>query len=141
MEIRASDAERASIKYKQVEFLQDKLGQIFDGIISGVTEWGLFVEIIENKCEGMVRLRDLDDDFYEFDESNYCVVGARTKNVYTMGDTVKVQVARCDLLRKQIDFRLISDLGRTNGIPKQKRSGDRRQHHSEKRRGKKKNRK
>ncbi len=109
MEIRASEAERASIKYKQVEFLQDKLGQVFDGIISGVTEWGLFVEIVENKCEGMVRLRDLDDDFYEFDETNYCVVGSRTKNKYTMGDTVKVQVARCDLMRKQIDFKLIPD--------------------------------
>ena len=125
MEIRASDAERASIKYKQVEFLQDKIGEVFDGIISGVTEWGLFVEIVENKCEGMVRLRDLDDDFYEFDETNYCVVGSRTKNVYTMGDTVKVQVAKCDLLRKQIDFRLISDLGRTNGkTVRHKNAGD-----------------
>ncbi len=111
MEIRASEAERASIKYKQVEFLQDKLGQVFDGIISGVTEWGLFVEIVENKCEGMIRLRDLDDDFYEFDETNYCVVGARTKKVYTMGDTVKVQVAKCDLLRKQIDFKLMNENG------------------------------
>lgn len=125
MEIRASDAERASIKYKQVEFLQDKLGQIFDGIISGVTEWGLFVEIIENKCEGMVRLRDLDDDFYEFDETNYCVVGARTKRVYTMGDNVKVQVAKCDLLRKQIDFKLISDSAREpRSQAPQKFSGD-----------------
>ena len=130
MEIRASDAERASIKYKQVEFLQDKLGEVFDGIISGVTEYGLFVEIVENKCEGMVRLRELDDDFYEFDETNYCVVGSRTKNVYTMGDTVKVQVVRCDLLRKQIDFRLISDLGRTNGTPQKSKNMDR-----EKRRG------
>ncbi|MCX6274960.1 MAG: ribonuclease R [Bacteroidetes bacterium] len=125
MEIRASEAERASIKYKQVEFLQDKLGQVFDGIISGVTEWGLFVEIIENKCEGMVRLRDLDDDFYEFDETNYCVVGTRTKNVYTMGDTVKVMVARCDLLRKQIDFKLISDPSRIS-LPRERisNSGD-----------------
>jgi ribonuclease R len=125
MEIRASEAERASIKYKQVEFLQDKLGQVFDGIISGVTEWGLFVEIVENKCEGMVRLRDLDDDFYEFDETNYCVVGTRTKNVYTMGDTVKVMVARCDLLRKQIDFKLISDPSRIS-LPRERirNSGD-----------------
>jgi ribonuclease R len=125
MEIRASDAERASIKYKQVEFLQDKIGNVFDGIISGVTEWGLFVEIIENKCEGMVRLRELDDDFYEFDETNYCVVGARTKNKYTMGDTVKIQVLKCDLLRKQIDFKLITDAGKINGLPqKQKFSND-----------------
>ncbi|HRH65739.1 MAG TPA: ribonuclease R [Bacteroidia bacterium] len=111
MEIKASEAERASIKYKQVEFLQDKIGQVFDGLISGVTEWGLFVEIIENKCEGMVRLRDLDDDFYEFDDTNYCVIGARTKRRYTMGDNVKVQVMRCDLIRKQIDFKMINGDG------------------------------
>ncbi len=79
MEIKASEAERASRKYKQVEYLQDKVGEEFDGVISGVTEWGLYVEIIENKCEGMIRLRDLDDDFYEFDETNYCVIGSRTK--------------------------------------------------------------
>jgi ribonuclease R len=109
MEIKASEAERASIKYKQVEFLQDKIGEIFDGLISGVTEWGLYVEIIENKCEGMIRLRDLDDDFYEFDDTNYCVIGTRTKRKYTMGDAVKIQVVRCDLLRKQIDFRMIND--------------------------------
>jgi len=108
MEIKASEAERASIKYKQVEFLQDKVGEIFEGLISGVTEWGLYVEIIENKCEGMIRLRDLADDFYEFDDSNYCVIGARTKRKYTMGDSVKVQVMRCDLLRKQIDFRMVN---------------------------------
>ena len=108
MEIKASEAERASIKYKQVEFLQDKIGEIFDGLISGVTEWGLYVEIIENKCEGMIRLRDLDDDFYEFDDNNYCVIGARTKKKYTIGDSVRVQVVRCDLLRKQIDFRMVN---------------------------------
>ena len=111
MEIRASEAERASVKYKQVEFLQDKVGQIFDGLISGVTEWGLYVELVENKCEGMIRLRDLDDDFYEFDETSYCVIGARTKKKYTMGDKVKVQVVRCDLLKKQIDFKMVRDLG------------------------------
>lgn len=108
MEIKASEAERASIKYKQVEFLQDKIGESFDGLISGVTEWGLYVEIIENKCEGMIRLRDLDDDFYEFDDTNYCVIGSRTKNKYTLGDLVRVQVMRCDLLRKQIDLRIIN---------------------------------
>jgi ribonuclease R len=113
MEIRASEAERASIKYKQVEFLQDKVGQVFDGLISGVTEWGLYVELTENKCEGMIRLRDLDDDFYEFDETSYCVVGSRTKKKYTMGDEVKVQVMRCDLLKKQIDFKMMSD----DGVP------------------------
>ncbi len=109
MEIRAAEAERASIKYKQVEFLQDKIGQVFDGIISGVTEWGIYVELVENKCEGMIRLRDLEDDFYEFDETNYCVIGNRTKNKYTMGDTVQVMVTRADLLRKQIDFKMVND--------------------------------
>jgi ribonuclease R len=109
MEIRASEAERASVKYKQVEFLQDRIGEIFDGLISGVTEWGLYVEMTENKCEGMIRLRDLDDDFYEFDDTNYCVIGARTRQRYTLGDAVKVQVVRCDLLKKQIDLRLVTE--------------------------------
>jgi ribonuclease R len=109
MEIKASEAERASIKYKQVEFLQDKVGLEFEGLISGVTEWGLYVEIIENKCEGMIRLRDLDDDFYEFDDTNYCVIGSRTKRKYTLGDAVKFEVVRCDLLRKQIDLRIVND--------------------------------
>jgi ribonuclease R len=109
MEIRASEAERASIKYKQVEFLQDKIGEVYDGIISGVTEWGVYVEIIENKCEGMIRLRDIEDDFYEFDETNYCVIGSRTKRKYQLGDTVKIQVVRADLVKKQLDFRIIND--------------------------------
>ncbi len=122
MEIKASEAERASIKYKQVEFLQDKVGEIFEGLISGVTEWGLYVEIIENKCEGMIRLRDLADDFYEFDDSNYCVIGARTKRKYTMGDSVKVQVMRCDLLRKQIDFRMVNGDDEKKEAPRLKRS-------------------
>ena len=123
MEIKASEAERASIKYKQVEFLQDKIGETFDGLISGVTEWGLYVEIVENKCEGMIRLRDLADDFYEFDDTNYCVIGTRTKRKYTLGDSVKVQVVRCDLLRKQIDFRMINGEGGENNFatPKPKR--------------------
>lgn len=109
MEIKASEAERASVKYKQVEFLQDKVGEVFEGLISGVTEWGLYVEIIENKCEGMIRLRDLDDDFYEFDDSNYCVIGSRTRRKYTLGDQVKVQVVKSDLIRKQIDLRMLND--------------------------------
>lgn len=130
MEIRASEAERASIKYKQVEFLQDKLGQVFDGLISGVTEWGLFVELVENKCEGMIRLRDLDDDFYEFDETNYCVVGSRSKKVYTLGDEVKVQVVRCDLLKKQIDFRMM-----TTGKSRKPKEGASKERDRGKRRG------
>ena len=111
MEIKASEAERASIKYKQVEYLQERLGEEFDGVISGVTEWGLYVEIIENKCEGMIRLRDLDDDFYEFDDTSFCVIGSRTKRKYTLGDLVRIQVVRCDLLRKQIDFRIVARIG------------------------------
>jgi ribonuclease R len=125
MEIKASEAERASVKYKQVEFLQDKIGEEFDGLISGVTEWGLYVEIIENKCEGMVRLRDLDDDFYEFDDTNYCVVGARTKRKYTLGDAVRVQVVRCDLLRKQIDLRIINGINGTTQEMERTRGGER----------------
>ena len=111
MEIKASEAERASIKYKQVEFLQDKVGEVYEGLISGVTEWGLYVEIVENKCEGMIRLRDLDDDFYEFDDTNYCVIGSRTRRKYTLGDNVKVQIVRCDLVRKQIDMRMVNGDG------------------------------
>lgn len=126
MEIKASEAERASIKYKQVEFLQDKVGEVFEGLISGVTEWGLYVEIVENKCEGMIRLRDLDDDFYEFDDTNYCVIGSRTGRKYTLGDNVKVQIIRCDLIRKQIDMRMVNGDGQVivsqPGTPRKKAS-------------------
>lgn len=111
MEVRAAEAERASIKYKQVEFLQDKVGQAFEGIISSVTEWGFYVELIENKCEGLVRLRELEDDFYEFDETNLCVVGSRYGTRYSLGDTVKVIIVRADLLKKQIDMRLVRGAG------------------------------
>ena len=103
----AADAERASIKYKQVQYLQDKIGQDFDGIISGVTEWGLFVEITENHCEGMVRIRDMKDDAYFFDEDNYCLRGRKPGNVFTLGDTVRIQVKSADLVKKQLDFVLV----------------------------------
>jgi ribonuclease R len=106
MEIKASEAERASIKYKQVQFLEDKKGNIFDGIISGVTEWGFYVEITENKCEGMVRLRDIPNDFYEFDEKSFAIIGHRTGKVYRLGDEVKIVVKKTDLEKKQIDFLL-----------------------------------
>ncbi len=112
MEKRAADAERASIKYKQVEFMSDKIGQVFDGVISGVTDWGFFVELIENKCEGLVAMRELTDDFYEFDVDNYCISGRRKGKKYQLGDAVKVEVYRANLPKKQLDFRLIS-------IPKQ----------------------
>ena len=107
MEQTAAQAERASIKYKQVEYMNDHLGETFQGTISGVTEFGLYVEIDENKCEGMIPLRDLEGDYYEFDEKNYCLKGRRYHHCYNLGDSVKVQVARADLYRKQLDFKLI----------------------------------
>ena len=107
MEQTAAQAERASIKYKQVEFMSEHLGETFQGTISGVTEFGLYVEIDENKCEGMVPLRDLEGDYYEFDERNFCLRGRRYHHCYNLGDSVKVQVARADLYRKQLDLKLI----------------------------------
>lgn len=107
MEQIAANAERASIKYKQVEFMSERLGQTFDGVISGVTEWGLYVELNENKCEGMVPIRDLDDDYYEFDEKNYCLRGRRKNKVYSLGDGITIKVARANLEKKQLDFALV----------------------------------
>jgi ribonuclease R len=107
MEKKAADAERASIKYKQAEYLEDHIGQTYLGIISGVTEWGMYVEIEENKCEGMIRLRDISDDFYVLDEKNYCIIGQKKKRTYQLGDEVKIKVKRVDLAKRQIDFNLI----------------------------------
>jgi len=107
MEQLAANAERASIKYKQVEYMHDHLGQTYSGVISGVTEWGLYVELDDNKCEGLVPVRDLVDDYYELDERNYCLVGRRHNNRYRLGDKVSVQVAQANLERKQLDFVLI----------------------------------
>ena len=109
MEQLSANAERASIKYKQVEFMSDKLGQIFDGVISGVTEWGIYVELNANKCEGMIPIRDLDDDFYEFDEKSYSLIGRRKKHRYRLGDDITIRVARANLERKQLDFALIQE--------------------------------
>ena len=109
MENLASQAERASIKYKQVEFMSDKIGMIFDGIISGVTEWGLYVELNENMCEGMIPMRDLDNDFYEFDEKTYSLIGKRTKKRYRLGDPLKIKVVRANLEKKQLDFVLAEE--------------------------------
>jgi len=103
-------AERASIKYKQVEYMQDKLGQEYEGVISGVTEWGLYVELTDNKVEGMVSLREMDDDFYVFDDKNYRIIGRHTGKTYTMGDSVNVVVISANLRKKQLDFRF-SDTG------------------------------
>ncbi|MDE5674174.1 MAG: ribonuclease R [Muribaculaceae bacterium] len=122
MEQLAANAERASIRYKQVEFMQDRLGEIYSGVISGVTEWGLYVELDDNKCEGLVPVRDLADDYYDFDEKNYCLIGRKYHNKYTLGDQVKVQVARADLDRKQLDFALISDDGNPNKPLKESKS-------------------
>jgi ribonuclease R len=105
MERLATEAERASIKYKQVEFMSDRTGLVFEGVISGVTEWGIYVEIIENQCEGMVSVRDLADDYYEYDEENYCLRGRTTGKIYTLGDRVKVEVVKADLQKKQLDYR------------------------------------
>ena len=107
MEQIAANAERASIKYKQVEFMSERMGQEFDGTISGVTEWGLYVEINENKCEGMIPMRELDDDFYDFDEKAYCLTGRRYHKKYSLGDPIRVKVARANLERKQLDFALV----------------------------------
>ncbi len=109
MEKRAADAERASIKYKQAEYLENNIGTAYKGIISGVTEWGMYVEIEENKCEGMIRLRDISDDFYVLDEKNYCIVGQRKKKKYQLGDEVMIRVKKVDLSKRQIDFTLIPD--------------------------------
>ncbi|MHB8207245.1 ribonuclease R [Mucilaginibacter sp.] len=109
MEKKAADAERASVKYKQAEYLRDQVGNMFSGVISGVTEWGMYVEIIENKCEGMIRLRDISDDFYTLDEKNYAIIGQRKKKVYQLGDEVKIRVKNVDLTKKQIDFSLVQD--------------------------------
>ncbi|MDR1880741.1 MAG: ribonuclease R [Tannerellaceae bacterium] len=104
MEQVAANAERASIKYKQVEYMSDKLGMVFDGVISGVTEWGLYVELNENKCEGLIPIRDLQNDYYEFDEKNYRLIGRRRKYQFRLGDSITVKVANANLERKQLDF-------------------------------------
>lgn len=107
MEKKAQDAERDSVKYKQVEFMSDKLGMEFDGLISGVSKWGIYVEIKENKIEGMVRLSDLDDDYYFLDEENHQVIGQRKKKHYKLGSPVRIQVARADFLKRELDFKMI----------------------------------
>ena len=109
MEQRAVQAERASIKYKQVEFLNDKLGFIFDGVITGVTERGLYVEIAENKIEGMVAIRELDDDFYVFDSKNHCIIGERHKKKYQIGGAVRIQLVRANIQKRQLDFLLADE--------------------------------
>ena len=103
----AANAERASIKYKQVEFMSEHIGEEYDAVISGVTEWGLYAEINANKCEGMIPMRTLQDDYYEFDDANYCLIGRRTHRKFTIGDPVRIRIVRANLDRKQLDFELV----------------------------------
>lgn len=107
MELLASNAERASIKYKQVEFMSDKIGRTFKAVISGVAEWGIYAEIEDNKCEGLIPMRELDDDFYEFDEKNYCIRGRRQRKEYRLGDKIEIKVIKANLERKQLDFAIV----------------------------------
>jgi len=142
----AAEAERASIKYKQVEFLKDKVGQVFLGIISGVTEWGIYVEISENKCEGMVRPRDMKDDYYNFDEENYRYVGKRTGKTYRLGDKVMIEVKDADMLKKQLTFVIIdtAEKNTSQAIEKPGKHGKEKRNHPQKdkyNRGKKNNKK
>ncbi len=109
-EVLASEAERASIKYKMVEFMEDKIGTEWDGIISGVTDWGIYVELEENKIEGMVALRDMSDDFYAFDNESYAVIGHRSGRRFTLGDMVRIRIKRADLARKQLDFEMVGTI-------------------------------
>ncbi len=117
MERTAAEAERASIKYKQVEFMSDKIGKEFAGVISGVTEWGIYVEVIENKCEGMIRVRELKGDHFIFEEENYRYIGKNSKKIYGLGDAVTIKVKEADLIKKQLTYELIESEN-TNNKPK-----------------------
>ena len=107
MERKAMEAERASVKYKQAEYLMDRIGEEFDGLISGVSKWGIFVELTESKCEGMVSLRLMNDDFYYLDEENYRIIGQRWGKIYRLGDNIRIKVKKIDLQKKQMDFDLV----------------------------------
>ena len=109
MELVAQSAERDSIKYKMVEFMGDKLGEVYDAHISGITSFGIYAEIDEDHCEGMVPMRDLQDDYYDFDERNFCLIGRRRHHKYQLGDAIKIQVARTDLEKKQLDFTIYDE--------------------------------
>ena len=109
MELIAQSAERESIKYKMVEFMGDKVGEEFDAHISGITSYGVYCEIDENHCEGMIPMRDLDDDYYEFDERNYCLIGRRRHHKYQLGDAIKIKVAAANLDKRQLDFAIAKE--------------------------------
>jgi ribonuclease R len=103
----AAEAERASTKYKQVQYMLSRVGQEFEGMVSGVTEWGIFVELVDNRCEGLVRMRDVRSDQYFHDEKNYCYIGRKTKRKICLGDKVRVEVKKADMIKKQLDFVLV----------------------------------
>ena len=105
----ATKAERDSIKFMQIKFMENHIGEEFDGVISGVTDRGIYVEIIENKCEGMVRIKDVPGDYFFFDDRNHALVGERTKKVYQLGDIVKVTVAKADLIKRHLDFTMVQE--------------------------------
>ena len=109
MEKSAMDAERASIKYKQAEFMQDKVGMVFEAMISGLTDWGIYAEISENKCEGMISMQSLQDDFYEFDEDNYRIIGRQSRKIFQLGDCIKIEVKSVNLAKRQLDYSLVED--------------------------------
>ena len=104
MENIATKAERESIKYMQIKYMKNQKEDIFSGVISGVTEWGIYVEITENKCEGMVRIRDIKDDYYSFNNEIHALVGEKNKKKYQLGDQVQVKVKKADLIKRQLDF-------------------------------------
>lgn len=119
MERKAAEMERESVKYKQAEYLQDKIGHVFDGLISGISKWGIYVELKDNKCEGMVRYNTLQDDFYYLDEENFRVIGQERGTIFQLGDPVKVRIESVDLIKKQMDFTLVS---RPNKIAHKKKN-------------------
>jgi ribonuclease R len=110
MELIASNAERASIKYKQVEFMADKIGQEFDAKISGVTEHGIYAEIDENHCEGLIAVHFLGDEAFDFDDRNYCLVGRKTHHRFSLGDAIRIKVVKANLIQKQLDFEFVRKL-------------------------------
>lgn len=138
-EIRAAEAERASNKYKMVEYMSDKIGMEFDGYISGITEWGIYVELNETKIEGMVSLRDIADDTYNFDSENYRLVGVSSSRIITLGDPVRISVIRADLKRKLLDYNLVShtclNTAQTHVFSKNKPEQKRNTHWEDKKRG------
>jgi ribonuclease R len=106
-EKKAADAERMSVKYKQVEFMSDKIGKIFSGVVTGVTEWGMYVETDDQKCEGMISLRSMADDYYYYDEKSFAIIGRKTKDRYKLGTEVMIKVLKADMVLRQLDYQLV----------------------------------